>query len=128
MTPDDASKVPFFAAPRGRRLAGIVFVFVTTALVGIAVIAVVLAIRMAVPPTEPGPRDMSAYTSVDSLAVSDNSERAAAAGRVGYEVSFRVWDIRSGRPTRAREYRPRHFLEWIGGRKVGLSPDGQMLA
>jgi hypothetical protein len=113
-------------------VAAAVFLTLTTVIVGAIVVGVLFGLRAALPPSGPGPRALSEYADVNSLAVSDNSERAAAAGhvggRLGRDASIRVWDVRSGRPTKAREFRPRHPAHWMAGKKVGLSPDGQVLA
>jgi hypothetical protein len=100
----------------------------TAALIGGVAAGLVFAVRAVLTPAGPGPRALPPFDAVQSLAVSDNGDRAAAAGTLGREASIRAWDARAGRPTLAREFRPGHPLTWFGGKEVGLSPDGGVLA
>jgi hypothetical protein len=132
MTPDDTPNRPFLSTPKGRRLFAAAFFAATVAVVTGVVVGGLFAFRKALPEGGPGPKDLDPYSAVNRLAVSDNCERAAAIGYtqgpLGPEGSIRVWDLPSGRPTRAREYDLPHWAHPYFFTWVSLSPDGRVLA
>jgi WD40 repeat protein len=123
------------SAPRKRkRLHWLpITIFAVCVLAGVSVLIYAL-----LQPDSSQPRVLSPHTSVHSIAVSADGRRVAVNGIVApngswweekADTSVRVWDVRSGSPNLARQFRPRggrSLQDGLGN--VGLSPDGAVLA